>query len=296
MSEEPIDNEALAEEAVDAGPQDDQEIDEAQIDAETSALLKELEEQQEEVQRMLATQREQAAELGGMKDSLADELHQLQDDAWKLQVFAELEMLKRQLAAINNLDADLDAMEAKLEEGGDEAVDDDFEKELAAARAGTLNLLNRLSDTTAAVSALGEAAEAGDAVAVATTSSAASASAKGAAAEGEAAGEAEGEGVEDVAALQDELDAELSAMYKQLQAIKAESAMVAARKAQLELELMALIREGADELTAQLETLDVEDGEEPKDQAESESAGTPGKEAAKGVEKAEAAAAEPATA
>jgi hypothetical protein len=32
------------------------------------------------------------------------QLAQLQDDAWKLQVFAELEMLKRQLAAIQTLD------------------------------------------------------------------------------------------------------------------------------------------------------------------------------------------------
>lgn len=63
--------------------------------------------------------------------SFRPQLQQLQDDAWKLQVFAELEMLKRQLAAINSLDADLDAMEAKLEDGGEDAVDDDFEKELA---------------------------------------------------------------------------------------------------------------------------------------------------------------------
>lgn len=49
-----------------------------------------------------------------------------------------------------------------------------------------------------------------------------------------------------------------------LQAIKAESAMVAARKAQLEMELMSLIKEGADELAAHLQELDVvgEEGEE----------------------------------
>lgn len=48
------------------------------------------------------------------------QLHELQDDAWKLQVFGELEALKRQLAALNALEADLDAAEAVLD--ADEAV------------------------------------------------------------------------------------------------------------------------------------------------------------------------------
>lgn len=58
------------------------------------------------------------------------QLLQLQDDAWKLQVFAELEMLKRQLAAMNSLDADLDAMEAKLNETEGDIVGEDFDKEI----------------------------------------------------------------------------------------------------------------------------------------------------------------------
>lgn len=33
-----------------------------------------------------------------------EQLHELQDDAWKLQVFGELEALKRQLAALNSLE------------------------------------------------------------------------------------------------------------------------------------------------------------------------------------------------
>ncbi|KAG2446091.1 hypothetical protein HXX76_000691 [Chlamydomonas incerta] len=153
-------------------------------------------------------------------------------------------MLKRQLAAINNLDADLDAMEAKLDEGGEDAVDDDFEKELAAARVGTRDLLSRLAGGAG-----------GDADAVAAVSTSASA----AGGEVEAGGDAAASG-QDVEALQDELDAELASMYKQLQAIKAESAMVAARKAHLELELMQLIREGADDLTEQLKDMAVDEG------------------------------------
>ncbi|PNW74621.1 hypothetical protein CHLRE_12g489950v5 [Chlamydomonas reinhardtii] len=240
MSEVELANGAPAEEA--AG--EVQEEQEEELDEEATALLQELEDSQAEVQRMLADQRAQATELGGMKDSLASELQQLQDDAWKLQVFAELEMLKRQLAAINSLDADLDAMEAKLEDGGEDAVDDDFEKELAAARVGTRDLLSRLA---------GGAGGDADAVAAVTTSTPA---ASGATGEGEAAASGD-----DVEALQDELDAELAAMYKQLQAIKTESAMVSARKAQLELELMQLIREGADDLTEQLQGMAVEEGE-----------------------------------
>ncbi|KAG2452660.1 hypothetical protein HYH02_002893 [Chlamydomonas schloesseri] len=248
MSEVELANGSPADGAAGGTPEEQEELDE-----EAQALLKELEDSQAEVQRMLADQRAQASELGGMKDSLSSELQQLQDDAWKLQVFAELEMLKRQLAAINSLDEDLDAMEAKLEDGGEEAVDDEFEKELAAARVGTRDLLSRLA---------GGAGGDADAVAAVSTSAAAAAAAT---AGGEATAAAGGE---DVEALQDELDAELAAMYKQLQAIKAESAMVAARKAQLELELMQLIREGADDLTEQLKDMAVEDGDGADGKAE----------------------------
>lgn len=158
---------------------------------------------------------------------------------------------------------------------------------------GTRDLLSRLA---------GGAGGDADAVAAVTTSTPA---ASGATGEGEAAASGD-----DVEALQDELDAELAAMYKQLQvsrpygglggcaagglrlchcqaerglghgfscphplcccapgyvaslqAIKTESAMVSARKAQLELELMQLIREGADDLTEQLQGMAVEEGE-----------------------------------
>ncbi|GFR52319.1 hypothetical protein Agub_g14817 [Astrephomene gubernaculifera] len=263
------------------------EAAEEQLDDETAALLKELEASQLEVQRMIEAQREQASELGGMKEHLASELQQLQDDAWKLQVFAELEMLKRQLAAINNLDADLDAMEARLEEGGEEAVNDEFEKELEAARAETLDMLSRMDVPT--TSGAGKAGRSGgDASTTGASSSAAAAgvTAAGGEDEGEAGGEdaggSSGDG-EDVEALQDELDAELAAMYKQLQAIKTESALVSARKAQLELELMQLIREGADDLSSQLKELNMEEegGEEEEEDAKGEEEkGTAGEEGA----------------
>ncbi|KXZ49847.1 hypothetical protein GPECTOR_19g298 [Gonium pectorale] len=241
------------------GAEGAEEVDAAEeelLDEEASALLQDLEESQAEVQRMIQSQREQASELGGMKDNLAAELQELQDDAWKLQVFAELEMLKRQLAALNTLDADLDAMEAKLDEGGDEAVDEEFAKEFAAAQAGTRDMLAKMT------LGAGAGSEQGDADASAASGGEVAGPTAGAEGHGE-------EDLEDVDKLQEDLDAELAAMQKQLQAIKAESALVAARKAQLELELMQLIRDGAEELTAQLQDLDVQ---QPEDQAVTEKA------------------------
>jgi hypothetical protein len=45
-------------------------------------------------------------------------------------------MLKRQLAAINNLDADLDQLEEKLESAGNDDKEDDFASELAGGAGG----------------------------------------------------------------------------------------------------------------------------------------------------------------
>ncbi|PNH09639.1 hypothetical protein TSOC_003723 [Tetrabaena socialis] len=260
MSEVDLPKAAVPEEAVADGGEDDPATDDEEegealdeeLDEEAVALMAELEESQLEVQRMIAAQREQATELGGMKDHLASELQQLQDDAWKLQVFAELEMLKRQLAAINNLDGDLDAMEAQLDKEGEGAVGEGLERDLAAARAGTADLLAKLGVPSSR-----------PLLAPRTAGAEEGSTSKAAAGEGGSAGADAEEGEEceeDMEAMQDELDAELATMYAQLQAIKEESAMVAARKAQLELELMQLIREGADELTSQLQDLDVEDG------------------------------------
>jgi len=85
------------------------------LDADADALLAELAQSQEEVQRLISAQREQATELGDLKDNLAAELHELQEEAWKLQVYGELEALKRQLAALKGLEDDLDAAEAVLD-------------------------------------------------------------------------------------------------------------------------------------------------------------------------------------
>ncbi|EFJ45547.1 hypothetical protein VOLCADRAFT_106008 [Volvox carteri f. nagariensis] len=275
MSEADAVNGTLADTGIDEGDALDATNGEmGQLDEEATALLKELEDSQLEVQRMLEAQRAQAQELGGMKDHLSAELLQLKDDAWKLHLFAELEMLKRQLAAINNLDADLDAMEAKLdaEEGDpDEAA---FQEALAEARAGTQGLLARLGGSTSRPARpLLPTADGEDAASTSMTGgsgggaeSKAAAAPVGGAADAVAAAEKEdeevaGEAVEDVEALQEELDAELDSMMKQLQAIKAESAMVAARKAQLEMELMQLMRDEADDLTSQLRDLGVGSGE-----------------------------------
>jgi hypothetical protein len=56
------------------GPAAEPEEEHEELDEEAQALLKELEESQAEVQRMLADQRAQASELGGMKDSLSSEV------------------------------------------------------------------------------------------------------------------------------------------------------------------------------------------------------------------------------
>ena len=43
------------------------------------------------------------------------QLKELQEEAWKLELYAELEGLKRQLGALQGLEADLDAAEAILD-------------------------------------------------------------------------------------------------------------------------------------------------------------------------------------
>ena len=43
------------------------------------------------------------------------QLRELQEEAWKLELYAELEGLKRQLGALQGLEADLDAAEAVLD-------------------------------------------------------------------------------------------------------------------------------------------------------------------------------------
>ncbi len=42
-------------------------------------------------------------------------LHELKEEAWKLQLYGELESLKRQLASLQGLEKDLDAAEAMLD-------------------------------------------------------------------------------------------------------------------------------------------------------------------------------------
>ena len=54
-------------------PEQQLEQDNQVLDAEAEALLEELKSSQAEVQKMLALQREQAMELGGLKSALANE-------------------------------------------------------------------------------------------------------------------------------------------------------------------------------------------------------------------------------
>eukprot|EP00798_Chlamydomonas_sp_ICE-L_P030928 gene30928-35984_t len=104
---------AAGEEEVEVDPHQEQ-LD-ANLDAEADAMLADLASSQAEVQRMIAAQKDQTEELGGLRDSLAAELQELQDEAWKLQVYGELESLKQQLATLNGLEADLDKAEAALD-------------------------------------------------------------------------------------------------------------------------------------------------------------------------------------
>mmetsp|Transcript_18697 Transcript_18697/g.33931 ORF Transcript_18697/g.33931 Transcript_18697/m.33931 type:complete len:355 (-) Transcript_18697:661-1725(-) len=92
------------------------EDDHAALDIEADDLFKELAESQLEVRRLIAEQKEEASQLVEVKDQISNELLQLQDEAWKLQIYAELEMLKRQLAAVGTLEENLDNVEALLSE------------------------------------------------------------------------------------------------------------------------------------------------------------------------------------
>jgi len=209
-------------EHVETGPTGQQQLDEDELklDAEAEALLEELAASQAEVQRMLKLQKEQAQELGGLKEQLAAELQDLQDDAWKLQVFGELEALKRQLATLNSLEAELDVAEATLDaEEIQDGVQDKAvallaraDKALAAAEAGVGPLHG--DDGTKDQEEGGDEDEDDD--------------------DGEYDPEA-------IAKLQAQLDAELASMYAQLQSVKNEAAAVGARKAALEAELAGLL-------------------------------------------------------
>ncbi|GIL84774.1 hypothetical protein Vretimale_14442 [Volvox reticuliferus] len=219
---------------------------EEQLDEVATSLLHDIEGSQLEVQRMLEDQRLQAEELGSMKEHLCTELQQLRDDAWRFHMNVELEMLKRQLAILSNLDADLDDMEARLDSEQGEPDEEIMRKMLEDARAATLAMLTRKPESS-----------------VATNGNCAgpSKSAGGGDEDADAEIDPEVDAAEtededfDVSALQQRLDEDLRIMHEQLQAVKAESAVVAARKAQLEAELRQLMEEKADDLSAQLRDL-----------------------------------------
>ncbi|MEW5320067.1 MAG: hypothetical protein WDW38_011170 [Sanguina aurantia] len=86
------------------------------LDAEAEALLAELARSQVEVHSLLQQQQDQVSELGGMKEHLSCELSELQEEAWKLSVFTELEALKKQLASLGHLEADIDRAEEYLDD------------------------------------------------------------------------------------------------------------------------------------------------------------------------------------
>lgn len=163
----------------------DVEAHQQELDDEATALLAELESSKLEVQQLIRQQQEQSTELGGMRDHITSELEELQDEAWRLQVYAELEMLKGQLSTLSDIQTQYDTAAAA---SGVTAIDlNETEEEI---------LEN-----------------------------------------------------EDINALQDKLDAELEQMFAQLQAVKKEAQLVAAKKASLEAELVALLQQQADMLT-----------------------------------------------
>ncbi|KAG1677747.1 hypothetical protein FOA52_001059 [Chlamydomonas sp. UWO 241] len=226
------------------------EIDDLALDDEAQAMLAELDSSQAQVSAMLAEHRVQATELGGMRDNLQSELHDLQDETWKLQLFGELEVLKRQLAQLKGLEADMDAAEAVLD-AADEA-------DTTFAVAGDAVLVRSGAGPSGAADAQADAAAGG---------SAGGEGGGGAAGKTAASGgngdDSEGDNIDDlidddgdydpaeIMRMQAELDKDLATMFTQLQAVKAEAATVSATKAALEAELRSLLageRPAADQL------------------------------------------------
>lgn len=161
------------------------EAEQELLDEEATELLAELAKSQQEVQQLIRQQQEQSHELGGMRDRIASELEGLQEDSWRLQVYAELEALKDQLQVLSSLQAAVDDVEAGAEPETEES-----------------------SSLQAPATDPSDPAQ-----------------------------------VDDIEGLQDRLDEELEQLFAQLQTVKREAQLVAAKKASLEVELAALLRQ-----------------------------------------------------
>ncbi|GIL68797.1 hypothetical protein Vafri_22033 [Volvox africanus] len=231
---------------------------EDQLDEDTAALLHELEDSQRDVQRMLEQQRVQAEELGAMKEHLCAELQQLKDDAWRFHMNVELEMLKRQLAILNDLDADLEDMEARLDSESGEPEQEVMRKMMEDARSATIAMLARKPQSPLATDGDGPGP---------------SKSPGGGGDDGkdpEAYAEQGDDEELEISKMQDCLDKDFELMQKQLQFVRAESEMIAAKKAELEAELRKLMEEKADDLSEQLGNLGFGDDQSSLEEEEEE--------------------------
>ncbi|KIY98043.1 hypothetical protein MNEG_9919 [Monoraphidium neglectum] len=74
--------------------------------AEASELVRELAATQKEVAAMLTGQADQEKELSGMKEACSSELAELQEETWRLQMFAELEKMKGLISQLRPIDDD----------------------------------------------------------------------------------------------------------------------------------------------------------------------------------------------
>ncbi|GAX80395.1 hypothetical protein CEUSTIGMA_g7834.t1 [Chlamydomonas eustigma] len=181
------------------------EASDEQLDAEARAMLADLDSSQAEVQRMLADQKLHNVELGGLRDNLANELRELKEEAWKLELYGELEVLKHQLASLQELESDMDAAEAIL---------DATEPGASPSRAIVAPSTASATETASAVSAALEEVD-----------------------------DSEEFNMDAITEMQSKLDEELAEMFAQLKAIKEEAATASARKQVLEAELRDLLAE-----------------------------------------------------
>ncbi|GLI66677.1 hypothetical protein VaNZ11_010608 [Volvox africanus] len=235
---------------------------EDQLDEDTAALLHELEGSQRDVQRMLEQQRVQAEELGTMKEHLCAELQQLKDDAWRFHMNVELEMLKRQLAILNDLDADLDDMEARLDSESGEPDQQLMRKMMEDARAATIAMLTRKPQSSLAAD--------GDGVGPSELPGSGGDDGKDSERDPEAYEDRVDDEELEISKMQECLDKDFELMQQQLQFVRAESEMIAAKKAELEAELRRLMEEKADDLSAQLMDLGFGDNQSSLEYLEEE--------------------------
>eukprot|EP00192_Tetraselmis_astigmatica_P019244 CAMPEP_0117674082 /NCGR_PEP_ID=MMETSP0804-20121206/14836_1 /TAXON_ID=1074897 /ORGANISM="Tetraselmis astigmatica, Strain CCMP880" /LENGTH=228 /DNA_ID=CAMNT_0005482903 /DNA_START=63 /DNA_END=749 /DNA_ORIENTATION=- len=76
------------------------EEEELELDEETLELLRDMQQQEDELEAILARHSEDAEELTRIRDAMASELALLKQEAWKLQAMQDLESMRGQLDAL----------------------------------------------------------------------------------------------------------------------------------------------------------------------------------------------------